>query len=244
MRREVTAGQPLDLEAGLTKPRFREVDLPVLKGIFIAAAHQERELIAICLEEAAKVEPIALRLVIGHEACCRGEVEQAIVAVHRAMELTELGVRYVIAFGPHFPYSWHPFEQREGAAQASPGSLGEAAQHWRGVPWVGVPVRKEPAIEDENAAYIRPTRRFAPLRAFKPPSQMLQDDKRGEVEGDQRRGLNTEIAPDRFDEISAFGRGIGVVLGLIAIAHADIIEEESRHLRGARQMRPNFRPPK
>ena len=164
MRREVTAGQPLDLEAGLTKPRFREVDLPVLKGIFIAAAHQERELVAICLEEAAKVEPIALRLVIGHEACCRGEVEQAIVAVHRAMELTELGVRYVIAFGPHFPYSWHPFEQREGAAQASPGSLGEAAQH----------------------AYIRPTRRFAPLRALKPPSQMLQDDKRGEVEGDQR----------------------------------------------------------
>src|SRR5215472_124236 len=160
------------------------------------------------------------------------------------MELMELGVRYVIAFGPHFPYSWHPFEQHEGATQASPGPLGEAAQHRRGVPWVGVPVRKEPAVEDENAAYIRSARRFAPLRALNPASQMLQDDKRGEVKGDQRRGLNAEIAPDRFDEISAFGCGIGVVLGLIAIAHADIIDEEPRHLRGARQMRPNFRPPK
>src|SRR6516225_2092454 len=160
------------------------------------------------------------------------------------MELAELGVRYAIAFRPHLLHSWDPFEQREGAAQASAGPLGEAAQHRRGVPWVGVPVRKEPAIEDENAAYIRPARGFAPLRALKPASKMLQDNKRGEVKGDQRRGLNTEIAPDRFDEISAFGRGIGVVLGLIAIAHADIIEEESRHLRGARQMRPNFRPPK
>src|SRR5262249_23705114 len=148
--------------------------------VFIAAAHQERELIAICLEEAAEVEPIALRLVVAHEVCCRGEVEQAIVAVDRAMELAELGVRCVIAFWPHFPYSLHPFEQRDGAAQTSPSPLREAAQHRRGLPWVGVPVRKEPAIEDENAASIRPARRFAPLRALKPASQMLQDDKRGE----------------------------------------------------------------
>src|SRR5262249_43548603 len=152
--------------------------------------------------------------------------------------------RYVIAFRPHLPYAWHPLEQCERAAHAAAGSLGEAAQHRRGVPWVGVPVGKESAIEDENTAYIRPVRGGALLRALKPASQMLQDDKRGEVKGDQRRGLNTEIAPDRFDEISAFGRGIGVVLGLVAIAHADIIDEESRHVRGARQMRPNFRPPK
>jgi len=54
IRGEVTAGQPFDLEAELTKPFFREVDLPVLKGIFIAAAHQERELIAICLERLSR----------------------------------------------------------------------------------------------------------------------------------------------------------------------------------------------
>ena len=58
---------------------------------------------------------------------------------------------------------------------------------------------------------------------------MLQDDKRGKVEGDQRRGLDGEIAPDRFDEIGAFGGGIDVVFGLVAIAHADIIDEEFRH---------------
>jgi hypothetical protein len=38
------------------------------------------------LEDGAEVEPIALRLVISHEACRCGEVEQAIVAVHGAME--------------------------------------------------------------------------------------------------------------------------------------------------------------
>ena len=86
MRREVTAGQPLDLEAGLTKPRFREVDLPVLKGILVAAAHQERELIAISLVERTEVEPITLPSVIGHEGGSGGEVEQAIVAVHGALK--------------------------------------------------------------------------------------------------------------------------------------------------------------
>jgi len=44
---------------------------------------------------------------------------------------------------------------------------------------------------------------------------VLQDDKRGKVEGDQRRGLDSEIAPDRFDEIGAFGGGIRIVLGLV-----------------------------
>ncbi|HKD46904.1 MAG TPA: hypothetical protein VKB67_04415 [Rhizomicrobium sp.] len=43
---------------------------------------------------------------------------------------------------------------------------------------------------------------------------MLQDDKRGKIEGDERRGLDGKIAPDRLDEIGAFGRGIGIVLGL------------------------------
>ena len=145
----------------------------MFKGVFVAAAHQERELISISLEEAAEVEPIGLRFMIGHEACCCREIEKAIVAVHGAMELAELGVCYVIAFGPHLPYSWHPLEQREGAAQALAGPVGEAAQHRRGVPRVGVPVREEPAIEDENTAYVRPTRWFALLSALKPASQMF-----------------------------------------------------------------------
>jgi len=34
----VTAGQPLDLEVEHAQPFFREVDLPVLKRIFVAAA--------------------------------------------------------------------------------------------------------------------------------------------------------------------------------------------------------------
>jgi hypothetical protein len=45
----------------------------VFKRIFIAAAHQERELIAISLEEAAEIEPVALRLVISDKACCSCE---------------------------------------------------------------------------------------------------------------------------------------------------------------------------
>jgi hypothetical protein len=42
--------------------------LPVFKGIFVAAAYQERKLISISLEDAAEVEPIALRFMIDHEA--------------------------------------------------------------------------------------------------------------------------------------------------------------------------------
>ena len=48
-------------------------------------------------------------------------------------------------------------------ADALTGPVGETAQHRRGVPGVGVPIRKEPAIEDENAAYLRPIRGFASL---------------------------------------------------------------------------------
>src|SRR5215467_9042546 len=117
----------------------------MFKWIFIAAAHQKRELIAISLEELTKVEPIALRFVILHEARCGGEVEQAVVTVHGAMEFAQLGVRYVIASGPHLPYSGRSLEPREGKAPA--GLLGEAPQHGRRVPRVGVPVREEPSIE-------------------------------------------------------------------------------------------------
>jgi hypothetical protein len=59
---------------------------------------------------------------------------------------------------------------------------------------------EKPAIKDENAAYVRPAQR---LRALKPPMEMLQDDKRGKVEGNQRRGLYAKMPPHRFDEIGA-----------------------------------------
>jgi hypothetical protein len=156
IRDEVTAGQPLNLETEVAQSFLREIDLP-------AAAHQERELIAIRLEEVTEVKPIALRFVIGHEARSRSEVEQAIVAVHRAMELEDFGVEYVIAFGPHLPYSWHPLEQREGSAHAPAGTVGEAAQHRSGVPRMGMPVREEPAIKDENPAYVGAAHGFGPL---------------------------------------------------------------------------------
>src|SRR5512146_2313274 len=97
----MAAGQPLDLQAELAQSLLREVDLPMFKGIFVAAAHQERKLIAISPDGVAEVEPIALRFVISDEACCGDEVEQAILAVHGAMQLAELGVCYVIASGPH-----------------------------------------------------------------------------------------------------------------------------------------------
>ena len=144
------------------------------------------------------------------------------------MELADLGIRHPVAFGPHHPH--HHLEQGEGAPQALAGRDGETAQDRRGVPGVGVPVREQPAIEDENAAYVRPARGLAPLSALEPASQVLQDDKRGKVEGDQRRRLDGEIAPDRLDEIGAFGCRIGIVLGFVAIAHADIVDEDFRHL--------------
>src|SRR5215472_1069123 len=160
MRSEVTAGQTLDLEAELAQSFLSEVDLPVLKRIFVTAAHQEGELIAISLEEVTEVEPVALRFVIGREASCCREVEPPVVAVDGVVELADLGVRYLIAFGPH--HTGQHLEQGEGARQTPAGSAGEAAQNRGGVPWVGVPVREEPAIEDEDSAYVRPAHGFAP----------------------------------------------------------------------------------
>jgi hypothetical protein len=159
----MAAGQPFDLEAELSQSLLREIDLSVFKWIFVAAADQERELIAIRPEELTEVEPIALRFVISHEACGRGEIEQAIVAVHGAMHLAQLGVGYMIAVGPHLPHSWHSLKQREGPAYALAGPIGKAAQHRRGIPRVGVPIREEPAIKNENSAYFGPTRGFTPL---------------------------------------------------------------------------------
>jgi hypothetical protein len=81
IRGEVTAGQPLDPKTEFSQSFVREIDLPMLKGIFATAADEERELVSINPEEATKVEPIALRFVIGNEARCGREVEQAIVAI-------------------------------------------------------------------------------------------------------------------------------------------------------------------
>ena len=49
-------GQTLDPKAEFSQSFLREIDLPVFKGIFVAAAHQERELIAISLVEVTEVE--------------------------------------------------------------------------------------------------------------------------------------------------------------------------------------------
>ena len=71
MRGQVTAGQPRDLEAELAQPFLGEVDLPMFERIFIAATDKERELVAVSLEEGAKVEPVALRFMIGVKTGCR-----------------------------------------------------------------------------------------------------------------------------------------------------------------------------
>ncbi len=64
----MTARQTHNLEAEFAQPFLRKVDLPMFKGIFVTAANKERKLSAISLEEAAEVEPVALRFVIGCEA--------------------------------------------------------------------------------------------------------------------------------------------------------------------------------
>jgi len=109
------------------------------------------------------------------------------VPVHGAVELAEFGVCYVIVFGSHVPYSWHPLKQPQRAANTLAGSVRETAQHRRGVPRVRVTVGKKPAIKDENSVYIRRAGRFATLSPLKPTSQVLENDKRGKVEGNQRR---------------------------------------------------------
>ncbi len=244
MSGEVTTGQTLDPETEFAESLLREVDLPVFKRIFIAAAHQEREPIAISIEEAAEIEPVALRLVISDKACCSCEVEQAIVAVHGAVELAEFRVCYMIALGPHLPYSWHPLEEPEGTAHASAGSVGEAAQHGRGVPGMGVPIREEPAIEDENAAYFGPAGGFTAASALKPTSQVLENDKRGKVEGNQRCGLHRQMPPDRFDKIGTLRGRIRIVFRLVAVTHANVLDEKLGHLGGVRQVRENPGPSK
>jgi len=98
IRGEVTAWQPLDLESQFAQPFLREIDLPVFKRIFVAAADNERELISISLKETTKVEPVALRFVIGREArSCRG-VEVAIVSAQGVVKLANLSVRDLVAF--------------------------------------------------------------------------------------------------------------------------------------------------
>ena len=222
MRREVTAGQMFDLEAEFAETFIRKLDLSVFKGIFVAAAHQKRELMVISPEELTEVESVTLRLVISHEARCGGEVEQAIVTVQSSIELADFAICYPVAFGPHHPCQ---HEQGERTPQTPASPVRKAAQDRRCVPRVGVPVRKEPTIEDENATYVWPARGLASLGALESASQMLQDHKRGKVKGNQRRGLDGEIAPDGFNEIGAFGGGICIVLRLVAIAHAEIFDE-------------------
>jgi hypothetical protein len=68
-----------------------------------------------------------------------------------------------------------------------------------------VTVRKQAAIEDEDSPYRRAADGIAARGALKPALQVLQDDKRGKVEGDQRCGLNAERAPQRLDQVGPLG---------------------------------------
>jgi hypothetical protein len=99
----MAAGQMLDLEAEFAETFMRELDLSVFKGIFIAAAHQKRELMVKSSKELTEVEAVTLRFVISHEARCGGEVKQAIVTVQGSIELADFAICYPIAFGPHHP---------------------------------------------------------------------------------------------------------------------------------------------
>jgi hypothetical protein len=242
IRGEVPTTQTLDLQAELAQPFLREVNLPPLKGIFVAAANEEWKLTPIRVEETAEVQTVALRLVIGREAGASRKIEQAIMAVHGVVKFANLGVRNPIAFRPHYPRQ--QLEQGKGSSQPTARSVVEASQDWRGEPRMRVTVREKAPIEDEDSPYCRAAHRIAALGALKPASQMLQDDKRGKVEGDQHCGLDAERAPERFDQIGSFSGRIRIVFGLVAVAHADVLDKELRHLNRIRQMRQNFRPPK
>src|SRR5215469_14588456 len=89
------------------------------------------------------------------------EVDQTIVAAQGVMQLVHLGLCDLIALGPHDAN--HHLEQSKGTAKTSAGPLGKAAQDGRGEPRVRVHTGEESTIEDENAAYLRPARRFTPL---------------------------------------------------------------------------------
>src|SRR5215470_13177473 len=143
----------------------------MFEGVFIAAAHHERELIPVSLEDGAEVEPIGL--VISQEACCCGEVEQAVMAAKGMMKLVDLGVSNLIALGPH--HAGHHLEQRERSTHSPAGPFRKTAQDRRGEPRVSVPVREQPAIEYHDPADVRPARGFPPLRSLKSAAQMLQD---------------------------------------------------------------------
>ena len=86
MRGEVTAGQTLDSKAEFSQSFLRQIDLAVFEGIFVAATYQERELITIRFKETAEVEPLSLGFVVHHEACCCGEVEEAMVTIQRIVQ--------------------------------------------------------------------------------------------------------------------------------------------------------------
>ena len=68
----MTSRQTFDPKAELSQALLRESNLPMLEGIFVAAAYQERELIVMSLEEVTEVEPVSLCFVISYEAGCRG----------------------------------------------------------------------------------------------------------------------------------------------------------------------------
>jgi hypothetical protein len=74
IRGEVTAGQPLDLEAELAQSFLRDVNLPVFKGIFVAAANQERELTAVSLKELSRRDwkQLIICPITGHP--CEGDL--------------------------------------------------------------------------------------------------------------------------------------------------------------------------
>ena len=136
IRGEMPTGQLLDPEAECAQAFLCKFDLPAFKGIFLAAADQERKLIAISLEELAEIEPVALCIVVSRETGARREVEAAIMAIYALQEFANLIVRDLIASRPH--HACHHLGHSERAAQTSTRPFGKAAQHGGGVPRVGV----------------------------------------------------------------------------------------------------------
>jgi hypothetical protein len=102
----------------------------MFKGIFVAATDKKWELISISLKETTEVESVALCFVVGREARCGGKVKEAILAAQGVIQLADLGVRDLIAFGPH--HADRQLEQSEGTAETGAGPIGKAAQNWRG----------------------------------------------------------------------------------------------------------------